>query len=107
VSHAEQPTLNAPDQDCRQAANRPDLRITHRLALGGPQPKFDTQDEVTRRRQVGANMPRHCATPTDMRRQRPIAALTKMIDNKFESICRDGGIRTRGLLLPNQLNPVA
>jgi hypothetical protein len=28
-------------------------------------------------------------------------------DNTFENSCRDGGIRTRGLLLPNQLCPDA
>jgi hypothetical protein len=30
-----------------------------------------------------------------------------MIDSTFEKSRRDGGIRTRGLLLPNQLQPVA
>jgi len=78
LGHAEQPTLHAPDQDRRQAANRPDLRITRRLALGGPQlpgkPKFDTQDKVRRRRAGGSqraqtlrHADRHEATEADCR----------------------------------------
>ena len=97
--------------DRRQAANRLVLRITRRLALGGPEqpdkPEFDMQDEV---RPTGRWEPTRADTeprrPTPGYRHR-LPPCRKMIDIIFEKTGRDGGIRTRGLLLPNQLQPGA
>jgi hypothetical protein len=50
------------------------------------------------------------ATPTDIRRHAPPATMTMQEWQHFRKISvtsRDGGIRTRGLLLPNQAQPAA
>jgi hypothetical protein len=47
-------------------------------------------------------------TLAGIRRQLPTSgSLLAKTDNTFEKPCRDGGIRTRGLLLPNQFYPDA
>ncbi len=49
----------------------------------------------------------HPATSTDIRRQLATSGrLLAKTDNTFEKLRRDGGIRTRALLLPNQANAV-
>jgi hypothetical protein len=70
--------------------------------LGGAAPLYN------RGSQRAAAVHSHPATPADIRRQLPTSRrLLAKTDNTFEKPRRDGGIRTRGLLLPNQLHPDA
>ena len=70
--------------------------------------KFDQLGEAVslhymgaKRAQTSSDADRHQATTGDRSR------LLSKTDNTFEKLRRDGGIRTRGLLLPNQLHPDA
>jgi len=50
----------------------------------------------------------HPAMPAGIRRQLATSGLLlARTDYTFEKLRRDGGIRTRGLLLPSQLPPIA
>jgi len=58
--------------------------------------------------QATAHLHSHPATLAGIRRQTPTSGpLPAKTDNTFEKPRRDGGTRTRGLLLPNQLHPDA
>jgi hypothetical protein len=50
---------------------------------------------------------RHWAAPGHMGRRPPNIVVRSDLDGTFENASWDGGIRTRGLLLPNQLQRVA
>jgi hypothetical protein len=71
--------------------------------------KFDKPDRAVSLYNRGATrQPTTTATPAGFRRQIPTSGpLLAKTDNTFEKPRRDGGIRTRGLLLPNQRHPDA